>query len=181
MLSATNLFKAVSTAATNHQSLKKIIILKQIPRIDALSSTTPGLKPHLSKLYNDTLDTLASNCSFKNKLVIGNHDLDCTGGVLQARYRDSISGRYDGTHMFGPSGQKAYTASVMRILNSAQLVRVNPPKYYDQFDKQYNSTTNQENTNRRKNTVNSGHRFNQYSVPTHNRFTKLGDYFPGNY
>ena len=36
--------------------------------------------------------------------------------------------------MFGPSGLKAYTASVLQILRSAKLVKVNPPKYYEAYD-----------------------------------------------
>ena len=60
--------------------------------------------------------------------------------------------RYDGIHMFGPSGQKAFTDSVMKILSSAQLVKVTPPKYYDQFDHQNSQRgryqTKQENRNK---------------------------------
>ena len=70
----------------------------------------------------------------KPKSHSGSHELNCSGGVLQARYRDTVSGRFDGIHMYGPSGQKAYTASVMKILRSAQLVKNSPPKYYDELD-----------------------------------------------
>ena len=62
--------------------------------------------------------------------------MDCSGGVLLARYKDIKSGKYDGVHLYGPSGQKAYTESVMKILSSAQLVRVNPPKYYEEYNHQ---------------------------------------------
>ena len=72
--------------------------------------------------------------------------------------------------MFGPSGQKAYTASVMKILSSAQLVRVTPPKYYDQLDPQnrrqdrYQTKQEKMNSNRWEKPVNSGHiSYNQYS------------------
>ena len=63
--------------------------------LDTTSTTRPGLKQNLSKLYNDTLDSLALNSDFKDKLIIGDHHLDCSGGVLLARYKDSRSGKFD--------------------------------------------------------------------------------------
>jgi hypothetical protein len=193
VVSANNLFMAVSNAAANHPHLKKIIILKQVPRYDVYSSTIPGLKPFLSKLYNDTLDQLGSSCTFKDKLVIGNHTLDCAGGVMLARYKDIKSGRYDGVHLYGPSGQKAYTESVMKILSSAQLVKASPPKYYDEYDHQTCSqaryqtkhgerrrqTKTKNNSQNSLNSSNTGRDY-QYAIPTQNRYATLGDYFPKN-
>ena len=184
--SATNLFTSVTNAAKNHPGIKKIIILKQTPRFDITTTTRPGLKQNLSKLYNDTLDTLAAKSDYKERLVIGNHDLDCSGGVLLARYKDSKSGKFDGVHMYGPSGPKAYTNSVMKILSSAQLVVSIPPKYHDEYDHQncpqarYQAGRRYSNRQGKK-SVDSGDNVYQYSVPTRNRFTQLGDYFPGNF
>ena len=192
--SANNLFMSVSNAVANHPNLKKVIILKQVPRYDAFSSTIPGLKPFLAKLYNDTVDQLGAGCSFKDKLVIGNHTLDCSGGVMLARYKDIKSGRFDGVHLYGPSGQKAYTESIMQILNLAQLVKVNPPKYYEEYDHQTCSQANYQNKlgNKRHQTKTKRSRHSrnitsrstvsdyQYSVPTQNRYAKLGDFFPKN-
>ena len=186
--SAKNLFNAVTSAVNNNPGLKKVVILKQTPRYDFLTSNTPGLKPRLSTLFNETLDQLGNNCTFKDKLVIGTHDLNCSGGILQARYRDTKSGKFDGVHMYGPSGQKAYTASVVKILNSAQLVQYTPPKYYDELDHQscpqarYQTRQKiyqvRQNNDTRGKSTDSTYR---YTVPTHNRFTQLGDYFPGNF
>ena len=108
VVSANNLFKAVTNAVVNHQKLKKIIIMKQIPRFDQQSSNPPGLKPFLSKRYNETLDQLWTACTMKDKLSIGNHNLDCTDGVFLARYRNIKDNKCDGIHMYGPSGMKAY-------------------------------------------------------------------------
>ena len=96
--------------------------------------------------------------------------------------------------MYGPSGVKAYTASVMNVLSSAQLVKVTPPKYHDEYDHQscsqaryqaqHNKRTNQnkgESGPQTKTKTNGGpNRDVQYEVPTYNRFAKLGDYFPKN-
>ena len=37
-------------------------------------------------------------------------------------YRCTQSGRFDGVHLYGPSGMKTYTNSVMQILMKADLV-----------------------------------------------------------
>ena len=181
--SATNLFSSATNAAVNHPGLKKIIIFKQTPRFDITTTTKPGLKQNLSNLFNDTLDELAANSDFKDKIVIGNHDLDCSGGVLLARYKDNRTGKFDGVHMYGPSGQKAYTNSVMKILSSAQLVLSIPPKYYEEYDHKHCAQTRYQ-ARQRQNTkqgMNMSNNVYQYTVPTRNRFTQLGDYFPGNF
>ena len=144
------------------------------------------MKQKLSKLYNETIDILAASSDCKDKIIIGNHDLDCSGGVLLARYKDGISGKFDGLHMFGPSGQKAYTNSVMKVLSSAQLVVSIPPKYYEEYDHQNcpqsrYKARQRNNIRGEKKGLDSGHNEYQYSVKTHNRFTTLGDYFPGNF
>ena len=125
--SAHNIVESISNAANKHPEVKNIVVMKQIPRYDSYSSNPPGLKPYLSKIFNETLDELLSCSKHKNKIHIGNHNLDCSGGVLEARYRDIQSKKFDGIHMYGPSGMKAYTDSVLRILSSAQLVKKTPP------------------------------------------------------
>ena len=92
----------------------------------------------MAKLFNDTLDQLISDSSshIKSKVRIGNHNLDCSGGVMLARYKNIPMNKFDGIHMYGPSGMKAYTASVLNILSEAKLVLSSTPRYYDQYDYQ---------------------------------------------
>ena len=132
-----------------------------------------------------------ANCGFQDRIRIGNHNLDCSGGVLQARYRDTQSNKFDGVHMYGVSGQKAYTDSVVDILKSVQLLQAQPPKYYSELDHQTcqqaryqakmrnirvthlkSKVTHQKSYNRHTNT--------EYAVPTYNRYSKLADFYPGN-
>ena len=151
--SATNLYKAASDAAVKYPKLKKVVIMKQTPRYDFLNSNPPGMKSALSGLFNETLDQLLSQSAMKGRVIVGNHNLDCSGGVLQSRFRSIQSNKFDGVHMYGPSGEKAYTASVLNILSSAQLVVVKPPKYYDEYKnqsyKQGRYQAKEKNTNRR--------------------------------
>jgi hypothetical protein len=194
--SATNLFKAASNAAVNYPKLKKVVIMKQIPRYDFLNSNPPGMKAALSGLFNETLQQLLSQSALKSRIIVGNHNLDCSGGVQQSRYRSLQSNKYDGVHMYGPSGEKAYTASVLNILRSAQLVIVDPPRYYDEYDHQVCEQARHQakasNKKRRPfqykknrpNMPNMAHNnqetSSKYRVPTHNRFAQLGEFFPKN-
>ena len=43
--------------------------------------------------------------------------------VKEARFRDMRNRKYDGLHMYGPSGKKAYTISVLNILKSAGIFK----------------------------------------------------------
>ena len=137
VVAANNLFTAVVEAVEKHPEVKKIIIMKQIPRFDDVQSTPPSFKPLLSKIFNDTLASLKTTCPIKERIFIGEHNLFCSGGVREARYRCIQKRKYDGIHMFGPSGIKAYTASVVNILRSAQLVVTEPPKYLEDDDHQW--------------------------------------------
>ena len=153
-----------------------------------MTSNPPGLKASLSKLFNETLEQLLVNSAFKDRVMIGNHNLDCSGCVLQARYRNIQSNKFDGIHMYGPSGQKAYTASVLNILSSAQLVQVNPPKYFDEYHHQSCEQTRYQAKRKmktrgpvqKKSNMAGSYLGNstQYTVPTYNRFAQLGDFFP---
>ena len=126
-----------------------------------------------------------SDCGLQDRIVIGNHDLECSGGVLQARYRDSATNRFDGVHMYGASGQKAYTASVINVLNAVQLVHRQPPKYHDELDHQNCPQARYQAKMRHRQLApqtkpDQVQTYTGYAIPTYNRFSKLADFFPGN-
>jgi hypothetical protein len=80
------------------------------------------LKPALAQLFNNTLGELWLDSRLKDKVVVGVHNLECVGGIREARYRNIKSNKYDGVHLYGPSGRKAYTISVLDILKSADIL-----------------------------------------------------------
>jgi hypothetical protein len=99
--------------------------------------------------------------------------------------------------VYGPSVMKAYTASVVKILSTAKLVKTIPPKYYEDFDhklcsqaryqaKQKYGRRGQSTQDKQERAPDVDRYVNtnldyQYSVPTYSRFSNLGDFFPGNY
>ena len=122
VLSARNIFNSGLLALEHQPSLKSIVIMKQTPRYDPHDKDPLSLKPALSQLFNNTIMELWINCPMKEKIHIGSHNIDCSGAVQSARYRHTKTGRFDGVHLYGSSGSKAYTLSVLNILRSAGLI-----------------------------------------------------------
>ena len=121
VMSARNLFSAAVNAIESGSSMQKIIIMKHIPRYDASNVDPLALKSTLSMLFNDTLTDLWMVSPHKEKIFIGNHNIDCSGAIRESRYRHTKSGKYDGIHLYGSSGSKAYTSSVLNILQAAEV------------------------------------------------------------
>ena len=61
------------------------------------------------------------DCTVKNKIAIGSHNIECTGAIRESRYKETKTGKFDGVHLYGSSGRKAYTNSVLNILTEAKL------------------------------------------------------------
>ena len=191
VMSATNLFTGVTNALEKDPNLKKVILMKQIPRYDRTSDDPRAVKSALSQLYNDTLVQLWLQSKHKDRLTIGTHSLECAGAIRESRYR--FKNRFDGIHLYGPSGGKAYTESVLGILKSSGLVKNSPPKYFRRFhmtietednvrDKYYCPTQDTDWKNDKdirpyKQRYQSNHYY-KYEVPTSNRFACLNQ---GNY
>ena len=190
VISAKNIFSAGVAALQQKPSLKKVVILKQIPRYDRIEDDPMGLKPALSQLFNNTLTECWLDSSVKDKLFVGNHNIDCTGAIREARYRETKSGKFDGIHLFGSSGQKAYTQSVLNILKAAKLTSSEHDFHQScpQFQYQTRYTRHRYSNNNNTHTAWQGRHRNVhtvpqpvYSVPTHSRFDVLSDLSQGNY
>ena len=130
----------------------------------------------------------------KDKLVIGIHTLECFGATKEARYRDIINKKFDGVHLYGPSGMKAYTISVLNILNIAGIFELtdgqsnSAQEFYKnllQYEYQKRKTkvgnhsakTQNNSANDRdirRNRINASiNRNDRYAVPTSNLFDHL--------
>ena len=119
---AKNLFNAAEAALIAQPNLKKVIIFNLTPRYDLPAVDPLSLKSALAQLFNNTLVELWIDSPLKDKVAVGLHNLECGGGIKEARYRDIRNCRYDGVHLYGPSGRKAYTISVIDILKAADIL-----------------------------------------------------------
>ena len=159
--------------------------MKQIPRYDPAESDPMSLKPALSQLFNNTLTEEWMNCPSKDRIFIGAHNIECTGAIKEARYRETRTGKYDGVHLYGSSGRKVYTNSVLNILQTANLI--SEDYLYHQTCPQSNYQATQNNIShttyqRKHNSIKSNMKHtnfsqyniqSQYQIPTHNRFSSL--------
>lgn len=122
VVSAKNTFQSCLDALDKKPSIKKIVLMKQTPRYDPAMVDPHSLKPALSNLFNNTLMELWMSSPMKEKIIIGSHNIDCAGAIQSARYRHTKTGRFDGVHLYGTSGSKAYTNSVLNILRNAAII-----------------------------------------------------------
>ena len=147
-----------------------------------------NLKPAFVQLFNNTLSRLWMDSPFKSRLSIGLHSLECSGGIKEARYRDSKNGKFDGVHLFGPSGRKAYTVSILNILKSANILELTNDQsalefYRNQLQFQYQKRKSQRHptgrrqpnsTNDRDIRQNRNNTYTQrYTVQTSNLYEHL--------
>ena len=86
VISAQNFFKVVQSALKVHQTLKKVVVLKLIPRYDPPSVDPLGMKSALSKMFNEKLEELWRGSYFQSKVFVGSHNIDCTGAIRESRY-----------------------------------------------------------------------------------------------
>ena len=122
VFAAKSLFSVAVSSVEVQPSLKKVVIMNQTPRYDEPTNDPLSLKPALAQLFNNTLAESWLESPMKDRIIIGIHNLECTGGVKQARYRNLKYRKYDGVHLYGPSGRKAYSVSVLNILKTANLL-----------------------------------------------------------
>ena len=159
--------------------------MKQISRYDRPDLDPLSIKQALSVIFNNTLTEQWRTSSLKEKILIGNHNIECSGGVRESRYRNIQTGAFDGIHLYGSSGKKAYTNSVLNILNQAGLIHQafdhqNCPQ--TQYQMKKNGFHNYNWTNDRDVRKAGSKKQNQeYEVPIQNRFSGLQDNVQGNY
>ena len=179
--SAKNTFSVAVDALNTHPSLQKVVICKQIPRYDTAETDPLQLKSALSHIFNNTLVDQWMKSPLKDKIYVGTHNIDCSGGIREARYRCTKSGRYDGVHLYGTTGPKAYTNSVINILKSADIISEDfPPCQQFQYQNRKNRTFSNKSRATHCNTLAQDkdiRHHNASSVPTCNRFNA----FSGNF
>ena len=185
VLSAKNIFTACENALRMKPNLKKVIIMKQIPRYDRPDMDPSAIKQALSGIFNNTLTEQWMTTSFKERIFIGSHNIECSGAIRESRYKNVQTGSFDGIHLYGSSGKKAFTNSVLNILNQAGFIH-QEFNHQDcpqaRYQKNKNLLFGAVGTNDRD--VRKICRQNQnqeYQVPIQNRFSKLQDGVQGNY
>ena len=185
---AKHFFKTGENALSANPKLEKVVMMNKTPRYDPANVDPLCLKPALAELYNNTMTEQWMSSGQKDKIVIGNHNIDCVGAIRQSRYMVTKTGKYDGIHLFGSSGQKSFTNSVLNILKFSQLTS---PKYdfhqnCPQTKRQQQTYKQRQQTDHQWQQVQGNRRTNNsrdegFRVPMENRFETLSDLNQGNY
>ena len=126
IVSCQNMMEVAENALKKNIRLKKVILMSHPPRFDTADVDPMSLKQAMAKFANRTILQLWLDSPLKHKIFIGEHRLECSIETLKLRYTDDKNGRYDGVHMYGNAGKKAYSNSVLTILKDA-LSTPHPP------------------------------------------------------
>ena len=132
----------------------------------------------------------------RRRFLFGNHNIDCSGASRESRYRHTKSGKYDGIHLYGSSGSKAYTTSVLNILLAAEVTsseynyHTSCPQFKYQNRRSRPSIRQQPSLPRHRVSTRVGGyqgRRTTYSknepfiLPTFNSFSKINEHVQGNW
>ena len=115
--SAGNVMWTMEKALSDNPSLRKGVVMGQLPRKDdALLST-------YTELYNTTLQQLAATSDYRNKLVVVGHPslAPTTKEKTTKMFGSPSSPRSDGIQFRGSEGSRRHTDSVVSALRSAGL------------------------------------------------------------
>ena len=172
IIAATNVISEVSNTLKSNPSIKKAIIMECTPRYDTISEDPLSAKAGLISLYNDTLEQSLLSSSLKDRILLGSHNLECSGGVRSARF--GWKNRFDGIHLRGVSGQKAYTESLLITLKKAQMVKASPESYFHRYHKSVENfnTVSQNPPSVSYSDITRSNGL-EYTVSTSNRFSQL--------
>ena len=168
--SNSNMLSAATAAAASHPNLKKIVLFERAPRFDDLEE--------LNIFANQDLHLQWQKCDkeFKNKVVIGNHNLKPHGVHAQvqklSRWGDPRKHQNpDQLHLKGSSGMMKTTDSVLAGLAAAGLIDDAGPTGY--FREKTDSWQEAGGRREGKNGGRRPHRRQEeepFQLPLHNRY-----------
>ena len=172
IISSQNMFAIAERALETSPNLSKVVIMEHPPRFDTPDVDPTFLKPNLARLANATLGGLWLNSPQKDRIVIGQHSLESSGsGAAHVDRYQGRGGKYDGVHLYGRTGSRDYTNSVMTILS------MTVPRYPGSVQTEH-GTAQLEDSHTNCPQAQYQRRNIQYSVETRNRFSALNQ---GNY
>ena len=158
--SSQKMIRTAENALKDFQHLEKVVIMEHNVRFDKKS------KARLSQLANEKLNQFASRSPYHNKIFIGNHSLESYGvGIThENRYVDRSNGQYDGVHLWGPTGKKDYTVSVLKILRQS-FPKLSKPTTFE-----YGTSDWVEVSSKHRQTYKQSEKLKTKSISTQNRF-----------
>ena len=112
-----NLFN-IAREALNTKNVKKVIIIKRLPRYDRSGADLIGVKSQLSKYANSVYDQLWIKEGSPENIQIMDLDLEGSGKFRDLVYGHHENAKFDGTHLFGSAGTRQFTDRVIKLMKA---------------------------------------------------------------
>ena len=197
------MFQLAEKSLKDNKHLKKVIILKSLPRYDPFSSDPSSIRSNLNQFGNSQYTNMWLEKGCPENIVIADQHMECQGQLRTKRYGnpglvDHGGKPWDGIHMRGRLSVRHYTNSVIRILSDQSPHSTCPQTQYQtrqetmykdadnfQFQRKSrnsywrNHTQKTGNYGRQNTGDNVGYQTHGsqygYGVGVSNRFTSLGN------
>ena len=113
------MFKTAETTLRENLCLKKVIIMEHFPRYDTKDVDPQQIKTNLAKYANNVLAQIWLNSPYRNKIMIGQHNVEV--GEFGIKHDEAFKNdkRYDGVHFDGKSGPSIYNKSLICMIRKA--------------------------------------------------------------
>ena len=200
--SRTKMFTLAQSSLENNPSLKKVIIVKSLPRYDPQNSDPNQIKAKLNQFGNTLYNTLWMQNGCPSNIIIVDQHLECQGPLREKRFGNPAFRGYDGKpwdgiHMRGRLAVRHYTNSLIRILSELSPSLTNyhntceQTRYQDRQQYNYsqggqkNNFQYQQSSQKRRTWHGqrqtggqgyNGKRNDGYNVKVSNRFSNLGNF-----
>ena len=121
------LFDVAEDALATSLNLRKVIILKRLPRFDKSVEDTLGIKSQLSKYGNNCLDQqYIKRGRPENIYIVELNGLDSSQYLRKIVYGDINSENYDGVHLRGQHASRHFTYRAVQAIKDIINCSVNP-------------------------------------------------------
>ena len=190
------------TSLKNNPNLKKVIIVKSLPRYDPHHTDPNSIKSNLNQFGNSIYNNLWMESGCPANIQIVDQHMDCQGPLREKRFGNPAQigfdgKKWDGCHMRGRLAVPHFTNSYVRILSEFSPLKNNWTTKDKQRSEDYRQSDNYQpqparHGYRRRHSRNhhsqkwSGHQAGQDSqygyqqsqeyVRVSNRFENMGNY-----
>jgi hypothetical protein len=121
-ISREKMFKLAQSSLQYNPNLKKVIIVKSLPRYDHQTVDPNAIKAKLNQFGNTLYNTLWMQNGCPANIVIVDQHMDCQGPLREKRFGNPAFQGYDGKpwdgiHKRGRLAVRHYTNSIIRIVS----------------------------------------------------------------
>ena len=109
-----DLFEIAQEALKKNKKLKRVLILKRLPRHDRSSSDLIGMRSILSEYANTVYDQQWIRMGSPSNVIIIDLDLKGSGYFKELIYGKSKDANYDGYHVIGTGAVRQFTYQVIK-------------------------------------------------------------------